>query len=180
MKNSGSVLKIMIFVLMLLWLIRPFTAFAKQSEPVAINNIIYEVTSTESRELANGRVALIVVATGEGVIACQHNLTCFEAGLDGDIAELQQAFQVVVNTNRGQTAGRILIDVIGAGFKGSVRGTTSPLEAGMWRLDMTARARTQGGGKLNLELTGEFNKASGLIENLTGQGIITQQDIGQI
>lgn len=180
MKIVTTKVRSSIIFFLLLSLLTPSLAHAIQPDPIAINNISLLDATVVSQQLNNGKLALSIIATVEGTVDCQSNQSCHNAGADGKVIAFQLDLQSVVDAARERTTGQIVIDVIDAGFSGEANGSATSLPGNILQLDLTTKANSLGGAKANFVLTVVYNQATGLLESLTGQGIVSMDSIDQI
>jgi hypothetical protein len=159
-------------------LVVPQPTSAVRMEPVAVSDVMLTVSNTEARQLPIGKLALGVAAAGTGVVDCLDNTACHDRGLHETVVPISQAATMVINPRTGRGSGRIVIDVIGAGFKGSVRTEAAPTGDGMWDVGLSIRAQARNGDQLTSELAGELNRADGIIGILVGLVIISSGELG--
>lgn len=158
-------------------------ATAARYEPVGVEVASFKTDYTKFEALDDARLGIIIELVGAGVIDCLDNAACAAEELDGQTIEIRQSLTATLDTATGRVRGRIVIDVISAGFTadGQVSGALTPrTEPAQWDLVLTARAQADGGAQASFELRGLLDRASASepITGLLGEGTILASDAG--
>jgi hypothetical protein len=184
-RKSLKLIRILLLIGLALVLVMSVAARVEpRGQTIPINNINFNVTVVDLKTLKNGNLVLKLVVTGSGIIDCGTNQGCSDAGLNGKTVSIQQGFNlnmvldVIENPAfgviRGQTAGQLQIGLPGGNaspfnFKGAVEGSFI-VDSTHVDLQLLVKAGGKLGRKLNMDLSGVYNKLSGKFENLGGEG----------
>lgn len=141
--------------------------------PIAVNDVVLEVAASRIWQMPGSYSLVEVTAAGTAEVDCGQNAACLGRGLHGVEVPVSLAATVAVNTDTGWVRGRIVIDVIGAGFTGRVRGRLNPLGDDVFDVGLTIRVRAGSGVRADFDLAGVLDRVEGFAGELTGDGFVS-------
>lgn len=155
-------------------------AAAAPAEPIGLDDVALTVSTTGVWQMPGSYSLVGLQAAGTAVIDCLDHSGCHDGGHHGAQLSVSQSAGLLLNERTGRMRGRIVIDVIHAGFTGQVRGQATDLGGGTFDVSLSIRAAVGDGNRLTFEQNGAIDRLSGFVGELTGSGIVSMDDLDQI